>query len=190
MSDAHNEHESFIKTPKQLVLAIVASFVVPVVLIVMLVQYVAGENKVGAGSSALTDAATTTRIKPVAVEVLPNDPVVVAANEAAAASAAASAAATPATAPAVSAAASAGQMTADAGKKLYDATCVACHGAGIAGAPKFGDKAAWAERLKQGPEVLYTHSLQGFKGMPPKGGTTAPDEEIKLAVDYMAAAAK
>ena len=181
MSDAHNEHESFIKTPKQLVLAIVAGFVVPVVLIVMLVQYVASENKVGAGSSAQTDAAITARIKPVAVEVVPNDPVAVAANEAAAAASAA--AATPAAAPA-------GQMTADGGKKLYDTTCVACHSAGILGAPKFGDKTAWAERLKQGPQVLYTHALQGFKGMPPKGGSTAPDEEIKLAVDYMAAAAK
>ncbi|TFW27632.1 cytochrome c5 family protein, partial [Massilia arenosa] len=100
----------------------------------------------------------------------------------AAASASAPAAAAPATA------------KADAGKALYTATCQACHGAGIAGAPKFGDKAAWAARLKQGNATLYEHAIKGFTGkagmMPPKGGSSAPDDEVKAAVDYMAAAAK
>jgi cytochrome c5 len=77
---------------------------------------------------------------------------------------------------------------------VYSATCVACHGAGIAGAPKFGDKGAWAARIAQGNNVLYEHALKGFQGkagmMPPKGGSSAPDADVKAAVDYMVAAAK
>jgi len=77
------------------------------------------------------------------------------------------------------------------GKAVYEKYCVACHGAGVAGAPKFGDKAAWAPRLKQGQEVLYTHALKGFKAMPPKGGAAdMPDAVIKATVDYLAAAGK
>ncbi|MGN6701763.1 MAG: c-type cytochrome, partial [Burkholderiaceae bacterium] len=97
-------------------------------------------------------------------------------------------AATPVAAPAADA------VPADAGKKLYESVCIACHGAGLAGAPKFGDKAAWADRLKEGKPVLYEHALKGFQGkngvMPPKGGSQASDAEVKAAVDYMAAAAK
>jgi cytochrome c5 len=82
----------------------------------------------------------------------------------------------------------------ETGKNLYNQTCAACHGAGIAGAPKFGDKAAWAPRIAQGNATLYDHALKGFQGkagmMPPKGGSTAPDGDVKAAVDYMAAAAK
>jgi cytochrome c5 len=85
-------------------------------------------------------------------------------------------------------------LAADAGKNLYSTACVACHGAGIAGAPKFGDKAAWAPRVKQGSAALYEHAIKGFQGkagmMPPKGGSSASDDEVKAAVDYMAAAAK
>ena len=112
-----------------------------------------------------------------------------AAPDAASAPQASAAAAAPASAPAKAAA-----PAADAGKKLYETTCVACHGAGIAGAPKFGDKAAWAPRIKQGSATLYEHALKGFQGkagmMPAKGGSTASDDEVKAAVDYMAAAAK
>jgi cytochrome c5 len=77
---------------------------------------------------------------------------------------------------------------------LFNSTCAACHGAGIAGAPKFGDKAAWAPRIAQGTDMLYRHAINGFQGeagmMPPKGGSTAPDADVKAAVDYMVAAAK
>jgi cytochrome c5 len=87
-----------------------------------------------------------------------------------------------------------GAATADAGKTLYSQVCVACHGAGIAGAPKFGDKAAWAPRLAQGTAILYQHAIAGFQGkagiMPPKGGSSAPDADVKAAVEYMASAAK
>jgi len=77
------------------------------------------------------------------------------------------------------------------GKSTYDTTCVACHGTGAAGAPKFGDKAAWAPRLKQGAAVLQDHAIKGKGAMPPKGGNMAlSDAAVKAAVDYMAAAAK
>ena len=71
---------------------------------------------------------------------------------------------------------------------------MACHTAGIAGAPKFGDKLAWAERIKQGPAVLHEHAIKGYQGkagmMPAKGGSSASDDEVKAAVDYMIAAVK
>lgn len=95
----------------------------------------------------------------------------------------------PAAAPAVAAA-----PAADTGKTLYGSACVACHGAGIAGAPKFGDKAAWAARIAQGNGTLYEHAIKGFQGkagvMPPKGGSSAPDGDVKAAVDFMVSAAK
>ena len=73
--------------------------------------------------------------------------------------------------------------------------CVACHGAGVAGAPKFGDKAAWAPRIAQGMDALHTHALQGYQGkagyMPPKGGRTdLSDQSILNGVDYIIAAGK
>ena len=296
MSDAHNEHESVIRTPKQLIAAVLAGFLVPIICIVLLVQYVTNQNRVGAGSTGQTSEAIAARIKPVADEgftfrdvnapkqiqagaevykavcaachtsgaagapklgdasawaprigqgydtlvkhavegirampakggnpdldevevaravvVMANqsggkfkEPEVKAAPAKAADAAAAPAAAAPAAAapeavaaapaPAAAAAAPAAAGSADAAKKLYDSACVACHGAGIAGAPKFGDKAAWADRIKQGQNVMYEHAIKGFQGkagmMPPKGGSTASDEEIKAVVDYMAAAAK
>jgi cytochrome c5 len=68
MSDAHNEHESLIKTPKQLIAAVLAGFLVPIVVIVLLVQYVGGSPKTGAGSTAQSPEAVAARIKPVADE--------------------------------------------------------------------------------------------------------------------------
>ena len=95
---------------------------------------------------------------------------------------------------AVAAAAAPGKLSADVGKSIYNASCAACHGAGIAGAPKLGDKANWTARIKQGDAVLYDHAIKGFMGkagmMPPKGGSTASDAEVKAAVDYMVASSK
>ncbi len=76
------------------------------------------------------------------------------------------------------------------GTAAYQAACVACHGAGIAGAPKVGDKAAWGPRIAQGKATLYKHALEGFNGksgvMPAKGGQAAwPDDLIKQTVDHM-----
>ncbi len=108
--------------------------------------------------------------------------------------AAATAAPAPAAAVPVAATAPATGATPD-GKKVFEGNCAVCHGAGIAGAPKFGDKAAWAPRIAQGVPVLYTHAMGGFNGksgaMPPRGGNLAlSDAEIKAAVNYMVAAAK
>jgi cytochrome c5 len=76
------------------------------------------------------------------------------------------------------------------GEEVYNEACVACHGAGIAGAPKLQDKAAWAPRIAQGLDTLHKHALAGFQGksgyMPPKGGRTdLSDQSIANAVDYM-----
>lgn len=81
------------------------------------------------------------------------------------------------------------------GEGTYKAACVACHGAGIAGAPKFGDKAAWALRVAQGKPTLYEHAIKGYIGkagaMPAKGGNSAlADADVQAAVDYMVASAK
>ncbi|NHH82648.1 c-type cytochrome [Burkholderia gladioli] len=79
---------------------------------------------------------------------------------------------------------------AGAGKALYDSVCVACHAAGVLGAPKFGNKADWAPRLKDSMDTVYNYALHGKCAMPPKGGSNAPDDQVKAAVDYMVGAAK
>lgn len=89
----------------------------------------------------------------------------------------------PATAPVV-AAASAGDLV--KGEKIYTATCLSCHGAGVLGAPKFGDKTAWQPRIAAGKDTLYANAVNGFKMMPPKGGDAMlKDDDVKAAVDYM-----
>ncbi len=91
--------------------------------------------------------------------------------------------------------AGAAPATAGGGEGVYKGGCVACHGAGIAGSPKFGDKVAWASRIAQGKPTLYEHAIKGYIGkagaMPAKGGNNAlADADVKAAVDYMVAAAK
>ena len=77
------------------------------------------------------------------------------------------------------------------GKSVHEGTCAVCHGAGIAGAPKSGDKAAWAPRVKQGTNVLYEVAIKGKGAMPPKGGNNAlSDADVKAAVDYMVSLVK
>jgi cytochrome c5 len=280
MSDAPIEHQSGIKTPKQLIATVIAGFLVPIVVIGLLVEFASNSQKVGVGSEAQTPAAIEARIQPVAdqgftlkdasapkqlqsgeqvfkavcfachatgaagapklgdaaawsariaagydallghalhgLNAMPakgGNPdlddvevaraVVYMANQAGAKfkepqAPAAPATAAPAAAAATTAAAAAPApvkvASADAGKKLYDSVCMACHSAGVAGAPKFGDKAAWADRIKQGVATLDQHAINGFQGktgtMPPKGGSQASDEDVKAAVAYMMAAAK
>lgn len=285
MSDANHEHESPIKTPKQLIATVVASFVIPITVIALLANYYVGtQQSSGAGSDAMKPESVAERIKPVAMLELKEaagvkgakngetvykevcaachaagaagspkfgdaaawgprlgqgydgllksalggknampprggnpdlDDVEVgraivymanasgakfkepeakggAAAPAAEAKAAEPAAAAPvaAAAPAPAVKAEAAAPAADAGKKVFEAVCITCHGAGVAGAPKFGDKAAWAPRLKQGMDALYTSALKGKGVMPPKGGAANSDDEIKAAVKYMAEAAK
>lgn len=81
------------------------------------------------------------------------------------------------------------------GAEVYKSTCSVCHATGLSGAPKFGDKAAWAPRVAQGTAVLHQHALAGYTGkvsvMPAKGGRAdLADQSVLNAVDYMAAAAK
>lgn len=302
MSDAHSEHQSFIRTPKQLIIAVAGFFLVIVLGIILLVVYATNTPLTGSGTEAQSKEAVAARIQPIAEQgftlVDANAPRVLQAGAAvynaacvachgtgaagapkvgdsgawgariaqgfdtlvkhaiqgiramppkggnpdlddievaravaymgnqsgakfkepeapaagagpaqaaaeapagaAAPAAAPAAAAAPAVAPAAAAPAAAAAPVATAqagnGKALYDAACVACHGAGIAGAPKLGDKGAWAARIAQGNATLYEHAIKGFQGktgmMPPKGGSTAPDAEVKAAVDYMVASAK
>ena len=113
-------------------------------------------------------------------------PAATAATTAAAPTAGAASAPT-AGAPAATATASAGGE----GKAVYDQTCHVCHATGLAGSPKFGDKAAWAPRIATGMDKLYNAALHGLNAMPPKGGNTAlTDAQVKAAVDYMVSAAK
>ncbi|EON11837.1 MULTISPECIES: cytochrome c5 family protein [Pandoraea] len=296
MSEAHNEHESLIKTPKQLIAAVIAGFLVPIVIIVLLVNYVGNNALTGAGSSAMTESAVAERIAPVAkVEVKdanaprvyqtgeqlykavcaachaagtagapkvgsadwapriaqgydgmlkialagkgamparggtspddvtdyeigraivymanasggklpePAEPAQPASGAAAASgapavasgadagSAAAAAAAMASLKTATPAAASAGGNL-EAGKKLYDTVCMACHASGVMNAPKFGDKAAWAPRIATGIDTLHNAAIKGLNAMPPKGGAAnASDDDVKAAVDYMVSAAK
>ncbi|THC41700.1 cytochrome c5 family protein [Massilia sp. Mn16-1_5] len=148
-----------------------------------------------APAAAAPAAGTETGAAPAAANAATAAPVAgtASATPAAAPNAAAAPAAAAPAAPAAAAAAPA-VANADAGKALYNSACVACHGAGIAGAPKLADKAAWAPRIKQGNAVLYEHALKGFQGkagvMPPKGGSTAPDADVKAAVDFMVASSR
>jgi cytochrome c5 len=127
----------------------------------------------GAGDAPAADAAAATA------------PAAAPAAVAAAAPAATPAAVTAPAAPAKVAAADSG-----AGEALYKQACFACHAAGVAGAPKFGDKAAWAPRILTGLDALTNSAIKGKNAMPPKGGSAASDADIHSAVVYMVNAAK
>ncbi len=73
---------------------------------------------------------------------------------------------------------------------LYTQACQACHAAGVAGAPKLGDKAAWAPRIAEGMDTVMKIVISGKGAMPPRGGSSASDAELKEVVDYMVNAAK
>jgi cytochrome c5 len=187
-------HVSPIKNWQQLVVVVVLAFVVPIAVIALLAQYVTDV-------SVPADVDAASRIKPVgevvvesaggAGAVAPTPAPTTAQAPAASASppkAAVQTASTPAAAATTAAAPAAARPD---GKKVFDTTCTACHTPGVAGAPKFGDKAAWAPRLKQGMDALYAAALKGKGAMPAKGGNASlPDADVKAAVDYMAAAVK
>jgi cytochrome c5 len=159
MSDPHSTddhdgpHEGPIKTPKQLIVAVLFSFVVPIIGIILLVIYVDSATKPAAGSDAFKPQSVLSRIQPVGTVQVKD-----------------------ASAPVV-------LLT---GEQVYAARCTACHAAGLAGAPKFGDTAAWAPRLGQGYDVLLTHALKGKGAMAAQGGGEQSDLEIGRAVVYMA----
>jgi cytochrome c5 len=150
--DAHDSHESFIKTPQQLIVVLLLSFLVPIIGILLLVQLVL--SRPGADPNALTPESVAARIQPVArLEIGP-----------------------PAAAPG-----------ARSGEAIVQATCAACHQAGVAKAPKIGDKTDWAAPIKQGVNAMVQSVIKGKGAMPPKAGDPSlTDEEIRRAVVHMA----
>ena len=181
MSEVHVEdHSSLIKTPQQLIVVVVLAFVIPVVGIIMIASAITG----GLKTDAVGDArAVAERLKPVGTVVIGDVPASAAtAQPAGAATGVKSTSGEP-----IKTAATGGP---GAGKKLYDTVCMVCHAAGIAGAPKTGDKAAWKPRIATGKEALYNSALHGKNTMPPKGGSSAADADVKAAVDYLVGLAK
>lgn len=147
------QHSSPIKTPQQLITVVVLAFVVPILVIVLLVKYVAGGTSTGAGAEAMTPEAISERLRPVGSVVL---------------------------------AQASGPRALQSGEAVYKQACAACHTAGVAGAPKTADAAAWAPRLKQGYDTLVKHAVEGFKGMPAKGGNADLDPlEVARAVVWI-----
>ena len=155
MSDADHDlpHEGPIKTPKQLAVAVVAAFVVPIIAIILLVNYVVADKMPAAGSNAMTPEAVAQRIQPVGKVEIKD------VNDA---------------------------STLKSGEQVYAVQCIACHGSGVAGAPKLGDPAAWGPRVKNSYDALLTSALKGKGNMGAQGGGDFSDFEIGRAVVYMA----
>jgi cytochrome c5 len=190
MSDPHHHHdpiEDNIEThPVKLAIGIGIGAVALVVGIILLVQLAIGAyaSRSMKDDASMSKQAVAKRLAPVAqVNVDPN-----------AATAAPAPVAAPAPAAAPVAAPAKGEKVASAGgsgKPTYDSVCAVCHAAGVAGAPKYGDKSAWAPRIKAGVDALHASALKGKGAMPPKGGNPSlSDADVKAAVDYMVAAAK
>jgi len=92
---------------------------------------------------------------------------------------------------ATAAPAAAGSGTPKTGKEIWEGTCSACHQAGLLGAPKIGDKAAWAPRIAKGMATLKDHALHGFNQMPAHGGNAAlTDADVVSALEYMVGQSK
>jgi cytochrome c5 len=171
----HDPNASFIKTPRQLIVVILLSFLVPIVAIILLVQLVVSHP--AADPNAMTDEAIAKRLQPVGrVEFGPVD-AAAGSNE-------------PAARKPRAATASAASQKPD-GKKVYDTTCMVCHATGVAGAPKLGDKAAWAPHLVHGMDALLQSALKGKGAMPPKGGNPSlSDDDVRAAVEFMVSQSK
>jgi cytochrome c5 len=170
----HDQHSSFIKTPKQLIAVILLAFIVPITIIVMLVTLVTSRPTSEPG--ALNPDAVAARIQPVGKW----DPGAAPAQVAQAQPGGQKPAAGPAGKP--------GPVD---GKAVYSQTCVACHQVSVAGSPPLGDKAAWAPRIKQGMDVLVQSVLKGKGAMPPKGGNASlSDAQVRAAVEFMVSQSK
>ena len=168
--DTYDQHSSFIRTPQQLIVVILLSFLVPIVGIIMVVNLVLSRHS--AEPNAMTPESVAARIQPVGrVEFSSGESV--------------------AAAPSVPQAAASGKPQALSGKAVYDQTCVACHMQSVAGSPKLGDKAAWAPRIKTGTDALVQSVLKGKGAMPPKGGNAALNEaQVRAAVEFMVSQSK
>lgn len=146
----HDQHTSFIKTPQQLIVVLLLSFIVPVVAILLLVKLVLSQPSADPG--ALAPEAVAARIQPVAR---------------------------------VEFGAASGGAGASA-EEIVKTSCAACHQAGVAGAPKLSDQAAWAPRIKQGMSALVASVIKGKGAMPPRAGSSLSDRDIARAVAFMA----
>lgn len=150
-TSGHEEpHTGPIKTPKQLLLAVSFSFVVPVFLIIGLVYFVTSANKPQAGAVNL-EQAVTARIQKVGSVTIRD-----------------------------------ASRALKSGEQVFAAQCSACHAAGLAGAPKMGDSAAWGPRVKTGLDALLASALKGKNAMAAQGGGNFSDVEIARAVVFMA----
>jgi len=142
-------------------------------------------------AAAKADAPKAAEAKPAAAKPAAAAPAPAATAAPAAASPAPAAAAAAAAAPAAAAPAPVASAASADGKKVYDATCMVCHATGVAGAPKYGDKAAWAPRVATGEETLVKNSINGIRAMPPRGGNGGlSDDQVRAAVQYMLASVK
>jgi cytochrome c5 len=178
------EHSSPIKNWKQLLVVAVLAFAVPVLLIIAVVQIVTGGMRTESGAPDMSEEAIAARIKPVGELNLELG----GAAEAPAPSATATAVPAPAAGAQPPAATRAPAAAARSGEEVYQQACAMCHAAGLAGAPRTGDKAAWQPRIAQGKPTLYEHAIKGFRAMPAKGGNASlSDAEVAAAVDHLAA---
>ena len=132
--DQHEAHTGPVKTPKQMLLLSLASFIIPVFIIIGLVHYVTSQNKPAAGAVNV-EQSTAERIQKVGMVEIRD------ANR---------------------------EMR--TGKQVFEAQCTACHTAGAAGAPKFGDAGAWGPRVKTGFDALLNSALKGKGAMGAQGG--------------------
>ena len=149
-SHTEEDHTGPIKTPRQLLMAVFFSFVIPIFIIIGLVYYVTSHDKPAAGATNVEKSLEERIQKVGAVEIRD---------------------------------ANREMKTGDA---VYTAQCSACHANGAAGAPKFGDKAAWAPRVKTGFDALWNSALKGKNAMGAQGGGDFEDFEIARAVVYLA----
>ncbi len=196
----HNSHahadfarDGTLRTSKQSTGTALLSFILPAIVIVMLAGCGNDNKAPAAGSDGPDAAAVASRIAPVAKVAIKagSSPSTTpaGAGEAAptAASAPVAAEAAPVEAPAAAVATAA---PAGAAPALYTQAGSVCHEAGIAGAPKYGDKAAWAPRLAAGVDGLTASAIKGKNAMPPRGGSQGSDADIKAVVAYMVEAVK
>ena len=170
-TEAHQEdHASFIKTPQQLIVAVLLAFVLPIAIIAMLAHlFGINASRYDKNHPAMTDEAIAQRIKPVGEVAFgdPNQPLPEASG---------------APAPAPGAA-----KVAQSGETVYKTVCQVCHAAGVLNAPKPGDKAAWGKLIAQGLDTLTANAIKGIKAMPPRGGNpNLSDLEIQRAIVHMA----
>ena len=163
-SQAANKSETLIQTPQQLFVVVFLSFFIPLASILLIVKLITGGINVS--PDALTEKAVSERLKPVGSIQMAGK--VNTLN------------------PPIQSQEPASLKPQKNGETVYQEVCAGCHIAGVAGAPKTGDKSQWDDRIAKGIQVLYQNAINGIGIMPAKGGVaTLSDDEIKAAVDYL-----